>query len=237
MEEFRQLYEESVVLSDENSVAISCDMVTAGLIETTCKTRGVYSHGNLVLTGSNALDFLAFIYPNEEAEFSSRIHYNRYIQMCHGSKQHLELSNGVMKHLEFKFVKLISGAVSPFKERASDSGYDLTLIKLLKQVGNTYWYTTGISVQPPNGYYFDVVPRSSISKTGFMLTNSVGIIDRAYTGDIIVVLTKVDLSAPDLSLPFRAVQMIPRSIVHMFPKCVESLSDTQRADGGFGSTN
>jgi dUTP pyrophosphatase len=107
---------------------------------------------------------------------------------------------------------------------------------LIKRVGNTFWYSTGISVEPPNGFYFDLVPRSSLSKTGFMLANSVGIVDRSYTGDIIVVLNQIDHTMPDLELPFRGVQLIPRSIVHMKPLLVEELLASVRGSKGFGSS-
>ena len=57
-------------------------------------------------------------------------------------------------------------------------------------------YDSYISVQPPEGYYFEIVPRSSISKLGYILTNSIGIIDPSYRGTLKVVLTKInDLSA------------------------------------------
>ena len=52
-----------------------------------------------------------------------------------------------------------------------------------------------------------LVPRSSISKTGYMLANSVGVIDRTYTGNVLVPLIKVDKSMPDLILPARVVQL------------------------------
>jgi len=106
----------------------------------------------------------------------------------------------------------------------------------LKRVGPTILYGTGISAEPPQGYYLDVVPRSSIIKLGYTISNSVGIIDRAYRGEIMVPLVKLDPSVPDLALPARVAQLIPRPIVH-FPLIeVESLSHTHRGAGGFGSS-
>ena len=99
-------------------------------------------------------------------------------------------------------------------ENVSDSGYDLTIIKKIKTDGMVEFYDTGIKVTPPYGYYFDVVPRSSITKTGYILANNVGIIDRSYVGNILVPLIKVDSSKPDLELPMRIVQLIPRKIEH-----------------------
>ena len=134
-------------------------------------------------------------------------------------------------------VQLLSmDAVVPQKSRPSDSGFDLTLISLKKQVGAVTLYGTGIVVQPPEGYYFDVVPRSSIIKSGYMLANQVGVIDRAYRGELMVPLIKIDKNAPDIVLPARLVQMIPRPIVHFPIEAVSRLTTTSRGAGGFGST-
>ncbi len=119
------------------------------------------------------------------------------------------------------------------KKRASDSGYDLNLVSLVKQDGNLYYYDTGIAIQPEFGFYFDLVPRSSLPKTGYMLANNVGVIDNSYTGTIKVALVKFDLTKPDLELPCRAVQLIARSLVLPFVYEVDDLNATQRGtDGG-----
>lgn len=127
-------------------------------------------------------------------------------------------------------------AVLPHKSRPSDSGYDLTLIAARKRFGEVTLYGTGLIVQAPPGFYFDVVARSSIIKTGHMLANNVGIIDRAYRGELMVPVMKVDKNAPDLELPVRLAQLIPRSIAHFSVQRVERLGHTLRGVGGFGST-
>ena len=139
--------------------------------------------------------------------------------------------------MSFQFTKVDPNAVAPHKTHASDSGYDLVLIKRLKTEKGVSWYDTGIAVQPPDGYYFEVYGRSSIAKTGYMLANNVGIIDRSYRGTIQVALLKVNADAPDLTLPCRIVQMIPRAWIHLTPEASESLDQTDRGSGGFGSTD
>lgn len=135
-----------------------------------------------------------------------------------------------------KFKKTLEGAVTPSKNKASDSGFDLVLIKKIKEVNGVHYYDTGIQVAPPVGYYFDLVGRSSISKSGYMLANNVGIIDQSYRGNIIVALVKVNPEAPDLELPVRLVQIIPRK-VHMFDmQEVMELDKTSRGEKGFGSS-
>lgn len=128
------------------------------------------------------------------------------------------------------------GAVTPRKERVSDSGYDLTLVYEKSRTGNVVLYGTGVIIEPPQGWYFDVVARSSIVKRGYMLANNVGIIDRAYRGEILVPLLKTDPNAKDLDLPARVAQLIPRPIVHFPVETTSELTQTQRGAGGFGST-
>lgn len=130
-------------------------------------------------------------------------------------------------------------AVTPSKSNPSDSGYDLTLIRKKKNYGKVELYDTGIKIQPPQGYYFDMVPRSSIMKSGYILANSVGIIDQSYRGNIMVPLIKIDDKQPDLVLPCRLIQLIPRKFIHfdMIEVDESELTKTIRGTGGFGSSN
>lgn len=124
----------------------------------------------------------------------------------------------------------------PVKVRVSDSGYDLWLIAERRRVGQVVLYGTGLSIEPPSGWYCDVVARSSLIKTGYLVANSVGVIDRAYRGEILVPLLKLDPKAPDLELPARAVQLIPRPVVHFPIVDADVLSSTDRGALGFGSS-
>ena len=140
----------------------------------------------------------------------------------------------------FKYALTDELGVPPQRARPSDSGFDLSLIAVRKRFenSNVVMYGTGVAVQPPSGFYFDLVPRSSIIKQGYMLANNVGIIDQAYTGEIMVPLVKIDPEAPDLlELPQQLVQLIPRKWYGLVPTQVQTLESTSRADGGFGSTN
>jgi dUTP pyrophosphatase len=140
--------------------------------------------------------------------------------------------------LYFNYIKTDPETRPPQKQRASDSGYDLTLIRKIKTHGHVEFYDTCIKLQPAFGYYFDLVGRSSISKSGYMLANNIGIIDRTYQGTVIVPLVKIDNNQPDLELPCRLVQIIPRQIQHLEPIEIteEELLSSERQTGGFGST-
>ena len=86
--------------------------------------------------------------------------------------------------LTTKFKKLHPKAIAPTRAHDTDSGYDIYAVDIKKTCGDVIFFGTGISVQPPPGYYFKVYPRSSISKTNGIFANSVGIIDEDYTGEI-----------------------------------------------------
>ena len=127
-------------------------------------------------------------------------------------------------------------ATPPSKANISDSGYDLSLVDIKKTTDyGTVFYGTGVKVQPPHGFYFDLVGRSSMAKSGYTLANNVGIIDQSYRGEIMVALNKVHPDVPELELPCKLVQLIPRKWHHLEMK-PEDLSDTNRGSGGFGST-
>jgi len=200
-----------------------------------CNIPCIENKSQLNWSGNNALDFLNKIYEN------SKYHLERKYDL------YLEISTWVpsvsysrhYKNEHCSWAKTRKDAISPSKQRASDSGYDLVLLEKIKTVGDVDFYDTGIKVKPNFGYYFNLVPRSSISKTGYMLANSVGIIDRTYLGNIIVALRKIDKDAPDLVLPQRLVQIIPTPIVHFQMNEVDKfdINDTERGQGGFGSTD
>lgn len=129
-------------------------------------------------------------------------------------------------------------AVFPTKSHPTDVGYDLTAISVYKKISDRITlFDTGVSICPPPGYYTEIVPRSSISKTGYMLSNSVGTIDRDYTGNLLIALTKVDDSLPDLTVPFTRCQLTLNKCEDSRMELVYSLDDTIRGDGGFGSTD
>ncbi|HIB77402.1 MAG TPA: dUTP pyrophosphatase [Flavobacteriales bacterium] len=138
-------------------------------------------------------------------------------------------------------------SIIPEKAGDNEVGYDLTAISFVKKLSPvTFMYDTGISVKPPDGYYTEIIPRSSIVKSGFILANSIGIIDPTYRGTLKIVLHKVDtgkkesnnqLSARPLTVPFTLCQLVVRKMEKVKITVVDSLDDTYRGDGGFGSTN
>ena len=136
------------------------------------------------------------------------------------------------------FTKTLSDAVTPTKAGIYEVGFDLTAIKEVKKYGEkTTMYDTGICVCPEEGCYTQIVARSSIVKTGYVLSNSVGIIDPTYRGSLKICLTKVDDSMPNLETPFKLAQLIVKPFIHSRMIELNTLPDSYRGDGGFGSTN
>lgn len=129
----------------------------------------------------------------------------------------------------------------PKKAYESDAGFDVSIIKRKNtenedDIFKVIMFHTGIHIQPPEGYYFEMVPRSSLQKLGYTLANCVGIIDNSYRGEIFVPLYKFDKTKPDITLPQRVVQLIPRKIVNCKMIQKTYLENTERGENGFGST-
>jgi deoxyuridine 5'-triphosphate nucleotidohydrolase len=171
---------------------------------------------------SDMLDFLGKIYSIE----SPYINYNIY---NFNNKDNLPI---------LKVFKTDIDAVMPTKASYSDTGYDLTIIKEYKNLDSgVILYDTGIKLDIPNGYYVEIVPRSSISKSGYMLANNIGIIDQSYRGNLYVALIKINKDMPDIPLPCKCCQIIFRKQEYVnLELSNEDFSITNRGDGGFGST-
>lgn len=128
-------------------------------------------------------------------------------------------------------------AVLPSK-RVIDVGFDLTIIDVYQTISDKIiMFETGVALDIPIGYYIELVPRSSMSKTGYMLANSVGIIDPGYSNSVKVPLIKVDSTMPDLQLPIKIAQLILKPYVFSHATQVEYIQHTTRGTGGFGSTD
>jgi dUTP pyrophosphatase len=193
-------------------------------------TAYFYDDNLIMIKGCNSIEFLDIIYKN--ANYYNKDNYDKYIKIFNSG---LKDTNK-----QFTFYKTIKNAVSPIKARITDSGFDLHIIQKISQKGNLYMYDTGIIVQPTPGIYFDLVPRSSIIKKGYMLANSIGIIDQSFIGSIKVALIKIDPDAEELELPLKIVQIIPRQVIQM--NAIEVIDkneiiSTTRGDGEYGSTD
>jgi dUTPase len=88
-----------------------------------------------------------------------------------------------------------------------------------------------------NPVHFYLYPRSSIYKTGYIMANSVGIIDKSYRGILKAPVARVLHDAKGFSMGDRHFQIIAPDMGHIREVVlVDSLPETQRGEGGFGST-
>lgn len=85
--------------------------------------------------------------------------------------------------------------------------------------------------------HYWMLPRSSISKTGLMLCNSVGVIDRSYRGELMAYLWNTTDKPVIVSKGSRLVQIVPPDMGHLsYIQIVSELDHTSRGSGGFGSS-
>lgn len=98
--------------------------------------------------------------------------------------------------------------------------------------------STGISVKLPEGYEMQLRPRSGLAlKNGITLLNSPGTIDSDYIGPIKVILYNTDkFTEFKVNRGDRICQAVVAPVSHVQWEEVDELDDTERADGGFGST-
>lgn len=96
---------------------------------------------------------------------------------------------------------------------------------------------TGIYVKIPNGYEGEIRPRSGLAcKHGITLANSPATIDSDYTGEIKICLVNNSREDYILNPGERVCQMLIKPVVQVEFEEVETLEDTERGSGGFGST-
>lgn len=135
-------------------------------------------------------------------------------------------------------VKLTDGAPLPKHAKEGDAGLDLTSReKVYIEPFETAMVRTGVSVEIPEGYVGLCFPRSGLaSKRGINLANCVGVIDSGYRGEVMAPLHNITGLTQLVERGERVFQLV----VMPFMTCecveVESLSETERGEGGFGSS-
>lgn len=183
--------------------------------------------------GNKALDICGEMYKNVTLCHEKK--YNYFVSILNYEPLKPEFQPAYID--TFKVRKLSKEALLPYKARVTDSGYDLSVVEI-EDIGNgLYMCNTKIAIEPPTGYYFDMVGRSSLPKSNMHFVGGVGVLDKSYVGPVKIILQKIDISKPLPELPFRCAQIIPRKIVHFNLVEVDELADSNRGDGGFGSTD
>ena len=94
----------------------------------------------------------------------------------------------------------------------------------------------GVAVEIPKGYMGLLVPRSSMSKTPIRCANSVGVIDADYRGELSIAYENISCSDYTIFRGDRIAQLIIVPIAVVDVEEAQTLSETERGDGGYGST-
>lgn len=139
-------------------------------------------------------------------------------------------------NLKVKIKKLHQNAVIPTYAKKGDAGLDLVATEIISETNEQISYGTGISVEIPLGYVGLVFPRSSIKKYDLQLSNSVGVIDSGYRGEIQATFNKIHQQLNKYNIGDRIAQLIilPYPQINFIE--VDNLSESERGNGGFGST-
>lgn len=136
-------------------------------------------------------------------------------------------------------ILLDAGAVMPAYSHVSDAAADLASLETITIPAHTLSnkVKTGVHLQLPEGWQARLVPRSSIgAKTPLRLSNAMGIIDTAYTGDVTVLFDNISDSDYTISAGDRIAQLWVEPVYHFRGQQVTELIPTERNDAGFGST-
>lgn len=140
--------------------------------------------------------------------------------------------------MQIKIKKLCENAKIPAYQSEGSAGFDFCSIeKKCIKAGEWELVKTGLAVEIENGYELQVRPRSGLAlKNGISVLNSPGTIDSDYRGEICVILinhSKIDF---EIEIGDRIAQGVIAKVEQVKFVEVQTLSETQRGEGGFGSS-
>lgn len=153
--------------------------------------------------------------------------------------------------MNIKFKKLHPDAKIPSYAKPGDAGLDLVAISVESkmkvdkvpgkpgQTHSTFKYMefgTGLAVEIPEGHVGLIFPRSSISETSMNLTNSVGVIDSGYRGEIRFRFTNNGNKLETYKVGDRIGQLLVVAIPVLKVEEATDLSVSERGADGFGSS-
>lgn len=147
--------------------------------------------------------------------------------------------------MKLNIKKLCQDAVVPMYAHPTDAGLDLTAVSKSYDENGNVVYGTGLAVEIPEGHVGLLFPRSSNAKRSLLLSNSVGVIDSGYRGEILFKFRKTYVSElgrvfHDRDAEYQVGDRIGQLIVIRYEplECaeVDTLSDSERGEGGYGSS-
>ena len=142
--------------------------------------------------------------------------------------------------MKIRIKKLNENAVIPTYAKDGDAGMDLVATRIISNTTFDISYGTDLAIEIPEGFVGLVFPRSSIRKTNLQLSNSVGVIDSGYRGELQATFNKIqgidNVERENYKIGDRVCQImiIPHPTIEF--QEVDELTNTERGEGGFGST-
>lgn len=135
-------------------------------------------------------------------------------------------------------IKVDSAECMPIRAHKYDAGADLVAKRYTVLDRNIRTLVpTGVYTEIPEGFVGLLFPRSSLSKNKIVMTNSVGVIDSEYRGEILASLMYIgDRDFEVIEQYTRIVQLVVVPVLLPEFNTVDELTDTFRGSGGFGST-
>ena len=143
--------------------------------------------------------------------------------------------------MRVKIKRLDPKAVIPFKTYDRDFCYDCIAVSEEEVAPNVWKYGLGFALEIEDGE-IDIIPsaeirpRSSIWKTGMVLSNSVGTVDEPYRGEISAVFYHVMPNMPRYKVGDKVCQLHITTTERIDFELVEELTPTNRGCNGYGST-
>lgn len=184
-------------------------------------------------------------------------------KLLRGINMAISETEGIAKrYIQIPFVKCHPDAKMPEYAHPDDSGMDVYAVDdYVIHPGETKLIPTGIKVAVPNGYEIQIRPKSGRAlKTKMRIANSIGTVDAGFRGELQVIIENIEPPIKDITYDFddngrpiitsilRGSDMtigkgekFAQLVLMEVPKAVlfqvENLDDTERGNGGFGSTN
>lgn len=144
--------------------------------------------------------------------------------------------------LNVSIVQLPHAKGMPLPAYATEGSSGLDLLAAVEQdailpPGERLLVTCGITIALPAGFEAQVRPRSGLAlKNGITVLNTPGTIDSDYRGEIKVILINLGKESFAITRGMRIAQLVVAPVARIAWQQVETLEETQRAAGGFGST-
>ena len=140
------------------------------------------------------------------------------------------------------FIKILNDKARSYYEKhghfhQGDAGLDLYVLEDIDFApGETKLIKLGISCQPEDGVAYFLMPRSSISKTSLRMSNSVGLIDGGYRGEIMACCDNIKSDKYSVKKGERLFQLVTANCSEIRYEIKDDLDSSSRGEGGFGST-